>query len=162
MEMDAVLVTDSCVLIDYFRYGKDALLTIASSARVVVPDVLVADELSDLDTRELLEAGIEIISVAPELLTEAMSRNRPLSFYDWICYLLAQSERWICITNDAKLKRQCEADDVIVQWGLWPLAKIVRAGLFSKTRAVAIMQAMAEGNPRLTRGIQSEFRKQME
>lgn len=162
MERDAVLITDSCVLIDYFRYGKDALLALASSVRVVVPDVLVADELADIDSGELLDAGIESIATPTELLTEAMSRSRPLSFYDWTCFLIAKNERWTLVTNDAKLKRQCEADDVNVQWGLWPLVNIVKAGLFSKERAVSIVQAMAEGNPRLTAAIVNDFRKRIE
>jgi len=162
VETDAVLITDSCVLIDYFRYGKDALLAIASSVRVVVPDVLVADELSDIDSGELLDAGIEIVSAPTELLNEAISRSRPLSFYDWTCFLLAESERWTLVTNDAKLKRQCDTSDVRARWGLWPLVNIVRAGLFSKERAVAVVRAMAEGNPRLTAATLAEFRKQIE
>lgn len=162
MDTDAVLITDSCVLIDYFRYGKDALLTLASSVRVVVPDVLVADELSDFDTGELLDAGIEIIATPTELLTEAMSRSRPLSFYDWTCFLLAKNERWTLVTNDAKLKRQCDTSDVRARWGLWPLVNIVKAGLFSKERAADIVQAMAEGNPRLTSAIVGDFGKRIE
>lgn len=46
--------------------------------------------------------------------------------------------------------------------GLWPLVNIVRAGLFSKERAVAVVRAMAEGNPRLTAATLAEFRKQIE
>lgn len=161
MEPDAVLITDSCVLIDYIHYGKDALMALAATVRVVVPDILVADELLDIDASELLESGIEIVPVPTGLLTDAMSRRRPLSFYDWICFLLAERERWTCITNDAKLKQQCETSDVQARWGLWPLVNIVNAGLFSKERAVEIVQAMAEGNPRLTSTIVNDFRKQI-
>lgn len=161
MKPDAVLITDSCVLIDYIRYGKDALMTLATTVRVVVPDVLVADELLDIDASEFLESGIEIVPVPMELMNDAMSRQRPLSFYDWICFLLAEHERWTCVTNDARLKQQCETRNVQVRWGLWPLINIVNAGLFSKERAVEIVQAMVEGNPRLTIAIVNDFRKRI-
>ena len=45
---------------------------------------------------------------------------------------------------------------------LLPLVNIVKAGLFSKDRALAIVQAMAEGNPRLTSAIVGDFRKRIE
>jgi predicted nucleic acid-binding protein len=161
VEPDVVLITDSCVLIDYIRYGKDALMTLATTVRVVVPDVLVADELLDIEASEFLEAGLEIVPVPMELMNDAMSRRRPLSFYDWICFLLAERERWTCVTNDARLKQQCEMSEVQARWGLWPLVNIVNAGLFSEERAVDIVQAMAEGNPRLTSAIVNDFRKRI-
>jgi len=132
-----VLITDSCVLIDYAKSAKDALMMLAREVRVVVPRILLAEEVHDLS-----------IDDAPtEDLLEAARMPRPLSSFDWLCFILARDNHWTCVSNDKRLRAQCLSVGVRTQWSLEPLVLLVRRKKLPKERAEKIARAMAEQNP---------------
>jgi len=132
-----VLITDSCVLIDYAKSAKDALMMLAREVRVVVPRILLVEEVHDLS-----------IDDAPtEALLEAARMPRPLSSFDWLCLILARDNHWTCVSNDKRLRAQCLSVGVRTQWSLEPLVLLVRRKKLPKERAEKIARAMAEQNP---------------
>jgi hypothetical protein len=132
-----VLITDSCVLIDYAKSAKDALMMLAREVRVVVPRILLVEEVHDLS-----------INDAPtEALLEAARMPRPLSSFDWLCLILARDNHWTCVSNDKRLRAQCLSVGVRTQWSLEPLVLLVRRKKLPKERAEKIARAMAEQNP---------------
>ena len=136
-----VLITDSCVLIDYAKSAKDALMMLAREVRVVVPRILLVEEVHDLS-----------INDAPtEALLEAARMPRPLSSFDWLCLILARDNprdnNWTCVSNDKRLRAQCLSVGVRTKWSLEPLVLLVRRKKLPKERAEKIARAMAEQNP---------------
>jgi len=92
-----VLITDSCVLIDYAKSAKDALMMLATEVRVVVPRILLVEEVH----------GLSIDDAPTEALLEAARMPRPLSSFDWLCLILARDNHWTCVSNDKRLRAQC-------------------------------------------------------
>jgi hypothetical protein len=125
------------VLIDYAKSAKDALMMLAREVRVVVPRILLVEEVHDLS-----------IDDAPtEALLEAARMPRPLSSFDWLCLILARDNHWTCVSNDKRLRAQCLSVGVRTQWSLEPLVLLVRRKKLPKERAEKIARAMAEQNP---------------
>ena len=132
-----VLITDSCVLIDYAKSAKDALMMLAREVRVVVPRILLVEEVH----------GLSIDDAPTEALLEAARMPRPLSSFDWLCLILARDNHWTCVSNDKRLRAQCLSVGVRTQWSLGPLVLLVRRKKLPKERAEKIARAMAEQNP---------------
>lgn len=132
-----VLITDSCVLIDYAKSAKDALMMLAREVRVVVPRILLVEEVH----------GLSIDDAPTEALLEAARMPRPLSSFDWLCLILARDNHWTCVSNDKRLRAQCLSVGVRTQWSLEPLVLLVRRKKLPKERAEKIARAMAEQNP---------------
>ena len=142
-----VLITDSCVLIDYAKSAKDALMMLAREVRVVVPRILLVEEVHDLSINEAISLGLDIIDAPTEALLEAARMPRPLSSFDWLCLILARDNHWTCVSNDKRLRAQCLSVGVRTQWSLEPLVLLVRRKKLPKERAEKIARAMAEQNP---------------
>lgn len=141
-----VLITDACVLIDYVKSAKDILRILTKSVQVVVPRILLAEEVHDLTVDEAISLGMEIIDAPIEMLEEAVRMPRPLSSYDWLCLILARDNRWVCVSNDKRLRAECKSVGVDVQWSLDPLLMLVRQNKISKQHAEKIVRAMAKLN----------------
>jgi hypothetical protein len=141
-----VLITDACVLIDYAKSAKDVLRILTRSVRVVVPRILLVEEVHDLTVDEAVSLGLEIVDAPIEMLDEATRMPRPLSNYDWLCLILARDNSWICVSNDKRLRAECNSIGVDVQWSLDPVLMLVRQNKISKQHAEKTVRAMAKQN----------------
>lgn len=141
-----VLITDSCVLIDYANFGRDALKLLAHSVRVVVPRILLIEEVRGLGLGDAASLGLDVYDPPIESLAEAARMPRPLSEYDWLCLIVARDNRWTCVSNDKKLRSQCAATGVKTKWSLEPLLMLVEQRQLTRARAEKIAKAMAEQN----------------
>ena len=142
----AVLITDSCVLIDYAKSGRDALRILAHVVRVVVPRILLVEEVNDLSLDDAVSLGLDIYDPSIECLAEAARMPRPFSEFDWLCLILARDNGWTCVSNDKKLRSQCAAEGVKTKWSLEPLLMLVEKKRLTKARAEKIAKEMAEQN----------------
>ena len=141
-----MLITDSCVLIDYAKSGRDTLRILAHVVRVVVPRILLVEEVHDLTLDDAVLLGLDVYDPPIESLSEAARMPRPLSEFDWLCLILARENNWTCVSNDKKLRSQCAAEGVKVKWSLEPLLMLVETKSLPKARAEKIARAMAEQN----------------
>ena len=152
-----MLITDSCVLIDYAKSGRDALMLLAQSVRVVVPRILLMEEVHGLSLDEAVLLGLDVYDPPIESLAEAARMPRPLSEYDWLCLIVARDNRWTCVSNDKKLRSQCAAAGVKTKWSLEPLLMLVEQRRLTRARAEKIAKAMAEQNEFIARRFSQDF-----
>lgn len=122
-------------------------MMLAREVRVVVPRILLVEEVHDLSIDEAISLGLDIIDAPTEALLEAARMPRPLSSFDWLCLILARDNHWTCVSNDKRLRAQCLSVGVRTQWSLEPLVLLVRRKKLPKERAEKIARAMAEQNP---------------
>ena len=68
---------------------------------------------------------IGMIEVETPMLVEAGRQSGPLSFEDWLCYLFCKEEKWVCVTNDRALRRECDRGKVLSRRGLGLMVDLV-------------------------------------
>ncbi len=127
---------DADVLIDYV--ASDLKILALASKHIGKVHVLkqTLATVEDLSERECKRHGIEVIDVETTVLVEAGAKSGPLSFEDWVCFLVCRERSWSCLTNDRALLRECRK------------ARIrVRRGALSKVRALRVARAIHEENP---------------
>ncbi len=157
------LVVDANVLIDFCK-TQPALLTLVSrhvgAVHVASP---VLDEVRELDAESAHALGL--IIVTPDL---AMVRNAalaaqrsPLNFQDWICLLLAKEQSWICVTNDKRLRTECETRNVPVMWEFQLLLELVKCSALSGEDALAAANAIAGINRRIPATVIAAFAQKL-
>jgi len=142
-------IFDSNVLIDYCESRKHILkLFSIDVGRIFLADV-VLDEVKPLDRLACEELEITIVEPSLDQLVIAgeASRNGPLSFYDWICFLLARANEWTCVSNDSKLISQCKKEGVACIRGLVPLIMLVDNGAITRSYATDVALDIHRMNP---------------
>ncbi len=157
-----VLITDSCVLIDYAKSARDAIERLCEVTSVFVPRILLVEEVRDLTLTDAEEIGLTIVDPPLELVQKAARLPKPLSFYDWLCVLMASENRWTCVSNDRRLRATCRERGVATQWSLEPLVLLVVEAEMNRDKAIAIARAMAELNPYLGRAVVDRFIKRLQ
>lgn len=88
-----------------------------------------------------------MVDVETNVLVEAGARSGPLSFEDWLCFLVCRERSWSCLTNDRALLRECRKARIRVRRGLGLMVDLVRSGALSKKRALRVAHAIHEDNP---------------
>jgi hypothetical protein len=157
-----VLITDSCVLIDYARSSIETLTRLCETTKVYVPRILLVEEVQDLTIAEAERIGLGIVDPPTELVQKAAGLPGPLSFYDWLCVLMASENRWTCVSNDKKLRTECRGRGVKTQWSLEPLVLLVTHGTLARDKAITTARAIAEMNSYLSESIVDRFVKRLE
>jgi hypothetical protein len=61
--------------------------------------------------------------------------------------LLAHEKDWTCLTNDARLRRECKARAIAFQWGLEPVVELVKSGHLQRAKAKALIAALQARSP---------------
>lgn len=144
--MSGFLILDACVLIDFLDADDSCLGRVAKH----VPKLHVArpvfDEVDQLNLKQARAQKLEIVEVGVELLKRAHANAGALSVADWTCILIAESKGWTCVTNDGRLRRECESLSVDVLWGLQMLLEAVRGGL-PKKYALTLAKEMQANDP---------------
>lgn len=149
---------DASVLIDYCAADRTVLRSISEHVgRLVVPSIVLA-EVDALDEAACGELALDIVEPPMEMLLGADERPRGLTVEDFVCLKMAHENAWTCVTNDGRLRAQCEELRVAIMWGLEPMAALVKDGHLSVEEARATAEAIHESNPYfITREIVDRF-----
>ena len=75
--------------------------------------------------------------------------------------LLAERQGWRCVTNDKRLRTECETRGVTLMWGLEMLIKLVQEGALPVDVAIEAGHAVHSINKRLPKKVIDEFVKQV-
>ncbi len=147
-------------------------------ASVHVPAAVVA-AVTSISRDEVEALGIVVTDAPLEMLFDAANRAKghPLAMDDWICLLLAKELAATCVTNDRRLRRECEAHGVDIAWGLSLLLDLVDHGALERERALARVRGdlravsrfadgrvealHASGTRRVTADVLKRFRKRV-
>lgn len=154
-----LLIVDANVLIDFCEADRTVLRLISRHVgKVHVPLPVLREEVEQLDDSECAELGIILVEPSLELVAVVATRRAGLSFYDHLCLLLALENGWTCVTNDTCLRRECEAENIPVLWGLEMVALLVDRGILTPKAAEEIALAIRRANPRyITEKVLAKF-----
>lgn len=156
-----LLLVDANVLIDFASTDRGVLaLVVRHLGQVHVPrDVL--DEVDQLDEAACAGLGLVIVEGTIDQLAEAGALRGRLSFQDRICLILARDSGWTCVSNDGRLRRECEAASVPVMWGFQLMLELVGRGVMDASAAIAVAEAVGQSNPRMKPEIVASFREKV-
>lgn len=152
-----LLLVDANVLIDFAATDREVLeLVVRHVGPVHVPrDVF--DEVDQLDEATCAALGLVIVEGTLDQLAEAGAARGRLSFPDRVCMILARDNGWTCVTNDGRLRRECEAVGIQVRWGLQLLLALVESGAMTANRAVSVAEAVGRTNPHMKPEVVAAF-----
>jgi predicted nucleic acid-binding protein len=159
-----LLLMDANVLIDFCDADATVITLISKHiGQVHVPAPILVEEVEQLIDFDLTELAITPVEPSLEIAAEAATRPRKgLSFHDHLCLFLAREHGWTCVTNDARLRRECAADSIEVLWGLEVVALVVADGALSATAAAEIGRRIQAANPKfITPAILGRFLKRI-
>lgn len=146
-----LLIVDANVLIDYVA-ADTTILALASRhlGTVHVPRTILAEEVAGLTEDDCRRLGLVVVDETLGQLLEAGQEGAsgPLSFADRLCLILARDGRWICVSNDGPLRRECLSVGVEVRWGLELMRELVEAGCLSAAAAVDVATGIHRSSPR--------------
>lgn len=143
-----ILLADADVLIDFIAVDKKVLGTISThlGPLKVLSEVLTT--VDGLTRRDCASLDIDIVETPTPLLLEAGRERGALSFEDRLNYLTCRDSHWTCVTNDGRLRRECEESGVATRRGLSLLVELARAEVLTTAQAQRKAQALARQNPR--------------
>lgn len=155
------LIADASVLIDY-RDSDISILAIASERRRIYVTRSVLEEVDEFDEDDCDELGLTVVELSTEQALRAGQRRQGLSFQDRTCFVLAQDEGLTVVTNDTRLRTECEEHGIEVLWGLEIMVELVSAGRLPWQDAVEVAEAIQAANPRyVTDDVLEEFRERV-
>lgn len=143
----AYLLVDANVLIDYVASDLSVLTLASRCLGEVHVLITVLDEVDGLDVADCERLGLRVVEPVLAELTEAAVKRGSLSVQDHLCLIVARTNSWTCVTNDAVLRRVCDADGVPVLWGLEIMTALVRLAQLGAEDAVAVARAIHASNP---------------
>jgi hypothetical protein len=120
-------------------------------------------ELVDVHYPEAERIRVVLEIVPPlEVATRAAQRRAGLSFHDHLCLLLARDNGWTCLSNDARLRRECATEGIATLWGLEVIALLVEDAVLVVSAAEGIGRAIQAANPQfITAQILDRFLKRI-
>ena len=158
-----LLLMDANVLIDFCKADPTVLKIISDDiGRVHVPTPVLIEEVEDIQREDWTALGITAVEPSTEIALRAAKGRPGLSFHDLLCLLMAKEMGWTCVTNDARLRRECEAEEVSVLWGLELLAILVEQRVLTEKAAAELGGAIHVANPAfITQSVIERFRKRI-
>jgi hypothetical protein len=145
--VDAGLVADANVLVDFVLTDRSVLTIASLTVGPVIVTSPVLDEIAALDTSTCERLGLRVAEPTVDQLLAAAAQQGRLSFTDRLSMIVARDGGWRCITNDPRLRASCEAATVSVLSGTTLLNELVGAGRLAGQRASALAAEMHEINP---------------
>jgi predicted nucleic acid-binding protein len=164
MSRRKLLLMDANVLIDFCDADATVITLISKHiGQVHVPRPILVEEVEQIVDLDWTELAITAVEPTLEVAIEAAQQPRTgLSFHDHLCLLIARANGWTCVTNDARLRRECTADGVDVLWGLETVALLVEGGALSTKAAAEIGRQIQAANPKfITLAILDRFLKRI-
>jgi rRNA-processing protein FCF1 len=162
IQIDAPIITDANILIDFCKTDKEILRFLGKELGKIAVPFLVLQEVDDLNRHEAEALGITVIDTDMETIENAFSVTNGLSYQDNLCLLTASRENYICVTNDKRLKRECQSKGVRSLWGPELLLFLYQKKRITRKQARQLMADIASINNRITKIIIGEFEKQLE
>jgi predicted nucleic acid-binding protein len=157
------MIMDACVLIDFLHADRSVFQSISHYVGPLYVVSSVVEELRDVqNSEELIALGISVIVPKREDVDMAASKIAALSFQDWLCLLTAKRHGLTCVTNDKRIRRQCEQEGVSLLWGLELLLGLHEVDGITKKMAETVALGIHQTNPlHISRDIFEEFRKKL-
>jgi hypothetical protein len=155
------LVLDASVLIDFCDGDRELIGLIAARIGPVVVPTPVLGEVGALDEPDCQDLGLQLLEPTFGQMSEAANGRGALSFYDWLCLIVARDAGWTCVTNDGALLRTCREQGVSTMRGLRPVLMIVEAGEIDHRRAVAFVRVVRQANPYINAEVVSAFVREL-
>lgn len=141
-----ILVADTSVLIDLER-GNLLQCALAGPDTVATPDLLYEKELADFNGPELLQLGLQLLTLTPEEMTQVQvlhSDQPKLSVPDCAAYIGAQREEHILLTGDGLLRQHATDTNVDHHGVLWLLDRLSASGAATNQELHAGLTRIAE------------------
>jgi len=149
-------VCDANVLIDYLSVDEDLIRELVRYwGRVFVPDV-VLNEVKATTRARAEELGL-IVLETPISVLECTA----LSFPDRACLHFVVENHWVCIANDTRLRKECEARGVSVVWGMEMLVLLANEGQITNSRALDCGERIHRINPAITAEVLVQFQRRL-
>jgi hypothetical protein len=154
-----LLIVDANVLIDFCKTDRSVLTLVTKHVGPLHVAEPVLAEVKELDRVSAEGLGLHVVQAELPLLTQAANAavRSPLRFQDWLCLLLAAQERWTCVTNDKRLRTECEARTVSVMWGLQLLLRLVERRALPSSDAIELAHAIHLVNRRIPKEVVAAF-----
>ncbi len=142
------LIMDASVLIDFCEADRTVLALVSKHVgQIYVPLPILREEVDQLSEEDWPALGITPVEPPFETAALAAQRRPGLSFYDTLCLLLARDNRWTCVTNDGRLRRECAREGIPTLWGLETLALVVEVRALPTADGAKLGHAMHRANP---------------
>jgi rRNA-processing protein FCF1 len=158
-----LLIVDANVLIDFCKTQPSILALVTQYLGGLHVAAPVLDEVNELDVERAEALGIVVVT--PEL---AMAREAamaavksPLGFADWLCLLLAKEKSWVCVTNDKRLRAECDSRQVEALWGFQLLHQLVQCRAMTAPEALKAAEAICSINRRISASVLAAFAKKL-
>jgi len=81
----------------------------------------------------------------------------PLRFADWLCLLMAKEHAWVCVTNDKRLRAECESREMDALWGFQLLHQLVQCHAMGAAEALKAAEAICNINRRISPAVLAAF-----
>ena len=157
----AAMVFDASVLIDICEAERELLgLMVDTFGPVLVPTPVLG-EVDGLDDAGCRGFGLQLLEPNIDQMSEAASGEGALSFYDWLCLIVARDGRWTCVTNDAALLRTCQEQGVAAMRGLRVVLMLVESGVIDRRRAMTFIKVLQQVNPYIKPGVVTAFAREL-
>jgi hypothetical protein len=155
------LIIDANVLIDFCKTDRSVLALVTKHVGIVHVAEAVLAEVKELDRAGAEALGINVLTPEFPMLSRAATASvrSPLRFQDWLCLLVAEEESWTCVTNDKRLRVECESRDVAVLWGFQLLLRLIEQKALTSGEAIAIAESIYQINRRIPHVVMTAFRR---
>lgn len=142
-----VLLVDAYVLIDYQKSDISILGLAARHVGEVRILTTILEEVEGLDAADCERIGLTVVEPELHQVIQAAARRGPLSFHDHLCLIVAEANRFVCVTNDKTLRKRCEEENLSVLWGLEVMTALVRKGALQAGDAIRTAEKIHAINP---------------
>lgn len=120
--------------------------------KIVCPDILFYDELSDNEGDLLLTLGIEIIELNNTEMQEVediSNENRSISFNDTTAFILAKNRKYTLVTGDKVLRKIADKNNVAYKGTIWLIDELVNKKIISYSEGVTCCESLLNNSRRL-------------
>ncbi len=144
-------VVDASVLFDLNDGGILHLLC-RMPFEIVIPDIIVVEELQSIDVPWLLGQGVRVQGLPPLHVQEVLALaqfHRSVSVNDLFAFVLARDLKAVLLTGDGALRKFAERKGVAVHGTLWVLEGMVDLGHLEPADALIALERMRMAGSRL-------------
>jgi hypothetical protein len=118
--------------------------------------------VDQIDDSTCARLGLVIAEATTDQLLEAGRSSGKLSFEDWVCFILARDNSWICVSNDRPLHKCCGRAGVRSMWGLELLLELVHGKHLTRAHALRVAESIRRSSGgRVTEVIIETFRSKL-
>lgn len=155
-----ILLCDACVMLDYLDFAPSILfLTAKHFTQIFIPDVVLL-ELHNYSQADIENLGIRIQETP--ISYYLLPLLGPLSFQDRACLMLSQEMGWTCVTNDQKLRKACDYEQVATIGGFGLLILLAQKKIITIKEGIQAINAIRKGNSWISSSLVEDVISQLE